>query len=574
MRIKTKAFTIVELLVVIAIIGILAAISIVAYNGVQQSARDKALLSDIDNVESELTRYSLKNGGVFDPVLDWNSSEGDNVNIPFVPSPGNIIVVTVSGEGYCIKAYNPDSNAKTFASAFKKGGGEIGCSIGWNTVGVGDSYVCATASDRNAYCWGTGTGGQLGQGSYTSSNVPVAVITSGVLAGKTIKKLTVGPNFTCGIASDDNVYCWGSGSQGQLGHGIFNASNVPVAVSTSGELAGKTIKQLALGNAFACAIASDDNAYCWGFGTSGQLGNGVSANSNVPVAVTTSGVLAGKTIKKLVAGAAFACVIASDDNVYCWGTGINSQLGNGVTANSNVPVAVTTSGVLAGKTVQDLDLGNNYACAIASDRNAYCWGTGTSGQLASGGSGSSNVPVAMYTSGLLSGKTIKQIITAGSLVCMIASDNNPYCSGGGTAGQLGAGVSTNAFLPVAVITSGVLAGKTLTKIFGSQITSGGNPTAFLCALASDNNAYCWGTGTAGQLGNGILSNSNVPVAVTTSGVLAGKTIKQLAVGFNFSCAIASDRNAYCWGTGYSGQLGNGTADTSEVPVLVTLPAGL
>ena len=92
-----------------------------------------------------------------------------------------------------------------------------------------------------------------------------------------------------------------------------------------------------------------------------------------------------------------------------------------------------------------------------------------------------------------------------------------------------------------------------------------------CAIASDDKAYCWGNNNFGVLGNGSTVNSSVPVAVNTTGVLAGKTIKQISAGSSHTCAIASDDKAYCWGDGYPGQLGNGSTVNSSVPVHVYAP---
>lgn len=114
-------FTIVELIVVVAVIGLLVAIGSVSYNGIRQSASDKSLLSDIDAVESELARYAVKNGGSYGTELSWNSASGSNANIRFMPSSGNVVVVTATASDYCIKAYNPASNKKTLSTAAQKG---------------------------------------------------------------------------------------------------------------------------------------------------------------------------------------------------------------------------------------------------------------------------------------------------------------------------------------------------------------------------------------------------------------------------------------------------------------------
>src|SRR5690606_41023107 len=128
------------------------------------------------------------------------------------------------------------------------------------------------------------------------------------------------------------VYCWGSGSSGKLGNGSTDSSSVPVAVSTSGVLAGKTVTDISVGSSSACAIA-DGSAYCWGQNIVGGLGNGSRVDSSVPVAVSTSGVLAGKTVTDISAGQ-HACAVA-DGEAYCWGSGNSGRLGNGSTDSSS-----------------------------------------------------------------------------------------------------------------------------------------------------------------------------------------------------------------------------------------------
>ena len=153
-------------------------------------------------------------------------------------------------------------------------------------IGSGEgSRACAISLSNRAYCWGSGSSGQLGNNSTTNSSIPVAVNTTGVLAGKTIKQISAGSLYTCAVASDNKAYCWGRGDLGQLGNNSTTNSSIPVAVNTTGVLAGKTIKQISNGSSHTCAIASDDKAYCWGSGSFGALGNNSAANSSVPVRV-------------------------------------------------------------------------------------------------------------------------------------------------------------------------------------------------------------------------------------------------------------------------------------------------
>ncbi|HRQ86808.1 MAG TPA: RCC1 repeat-containing protein, partial [Candidatus Saccharibacteria bacterium] len=144
----------------------------------------------------------------------------------------------------------------------------------------------------------------------------------------------------CAIA-DGEVYCWGSNWSGQLGDGTNDDSNVPVAVSTDGVLAGKTVTSISAGQSQTCAIA-DGKAYCWGENWNGELGNGTNDHSSVPMAVVADGALADKTVTAISSspGGWHTCAIA-DGAVYCWGAGESGELGNGSNITYDVPVAVS-----------------------------------------------------------------------------------------------------------------------------------------------------------------------------------------------------------------------------------------
>jgi alpha-tubulin suppressor-like RCC1 family protein len=313
----------------------------------------------------------------------------------------------------------------------------------------------------------------------------------------------------------------------------------------------KTPAQITAGYDHTCALA-DGKAYCWGYNTLGSLGNNSTAHSLVPVAVDTSGVLSGKTVTQISAGSGHTCALA-DGKAYCWGSNHYAQynagqLGNNSTTESFVPVAVDTSGVLSGKTVTQISAGGGHTCALA-DGKAYCWG-GSSYTATTG-----SVPVAVDTSGVLSGKTVTQVVVGHSHACVLA-DGKAYCWGYNTLGSLGNNSTAHSSVPVAVYTSGVLSGKTVTQMEGG--------VAHECVLA-DGKAYCWGYNYYGQLGNNSTTNSLVPVAVITSGVLSGKTITQISGGNDHTCALA-DGEIYCWGYNNYGELGNNSTTDSHVPV--------
>jgi len=471
------------------------------------------------------------------------------------------------------------------------------------------SHTCAIAGGL-ASCWGLNGNGQIGNNSTSEVHVPTAVDTTGVLAGKTVTDISAGQLDTCAVASGA-AYCWGSNSNGQLGNNSTTDSHVPVAVDTSGVLAGKTVTAISASSTHTCAIASGA-AYCWGAGANGRLGNNSTTDSYVPVAVDTSGVLAGQTITAIAVGGSTTCVIAGGAD-YCWGLNSNGQLGNNSTASSLVPAAVNTSGVLSGQTVTVISGGSSTNCAIASGR-AYCWGKNNYGQLGNNTvTTQSNVPVlvsmqepAAYEniyrvynnadssapgSVLADTNQAAQLVNTGDAFrvragimarpdavnitaislgkqqgCAIAS-GLVYCTGQNTAGEVGNGTTTSSTIFGPVSTNTGLAGKTVTAISVNTLAS----YPYSCAVASGA-AYCWGSNNYVALGTGqnstVLPNSTTPVAVDTSGVLAGKTVTAITTGDGHACAIASGA-AYCWGAGGNGRLGNGTSTSSSSPVAVS-----
>jgi hypothetical protein len=161
----------------------------------------------------------------------------------------------------------------------------------------------------------------------------------GVLAGKTLTQVSTGSDFACALDTAGAAYCWGDNNYGELGDGNTKISLVPVAVDTRGALAGKTITQISAWGQ-PCALDSAGSAYCWGQNSSGQLGDGSDQNSSVPVSVDMAGVLAGKSLTQVSVGGGHTCALDSSGAAYCWGDNEAGDLGDHSTSMSEVPVLV------------------------------------------------------------------------------------------------------------------------------------------------------------------------------------------------------------------------------------------
>ncbi|MEO6109807.1 MAG: prepilin-type N-terminal cleavage/methylation domain-containing protein [Candidatus Saccharimonadales bacterium] len=495
-----RGFTIVELLIVIVVIGILATIAVVGYNGVSQRATVALLQSELNGASKRLKIDQVESGAY--PATTAAANNGVGLSVTSGITYQYTVDNMVSPQTFCLTAtigtvaYYITNNNSIPISGVCPGHIAPGAPS-WQALSLGDNHSCGIVSSK-AYCWGRNnlaSVSQLGNGNTTNTKIPVPVSTSGVLSGKSVTAIDAGSAHTCVIAGGD-PYCWGIGSSGQLGQGASSSSSVPVAVTVSGVLSGKQVTALTAGGNHTCAIASGA-LYCWGFNSSGQLGDGSTTTRNAPVAVSVAGVLAGKTVTAVSAGTDGTCAIASGA-LYCWGSAAQGQNGDGTTVDSLLPVAVDTSGALSGKVPTDVARGNYHACAVASG-SAYCWGSNTNGALGVGFSPGAN-PVAVSTAGVLAGKTVQTITTGLYSTCAVA-DGVAYCWGSST----GDGTTNNAFAPVAVSTATGLAGKTV------SLASKG--TSHTCLMAGTE-IYCWGAAVYGQLGDNATITRLEPSLVT------------------------------------------------------------
>ena len=354
--------------------------------------------------------------------------------------------------------------------------------LGLTRISAGVLHSCGLNSLGVAYCWGSGVNGKLGNGTTTNSNVPVLV--SGSL---TFSSITTGDSHTCGLTLGGTAYCWGvNGTDGVLGNGGTANSNVPVLVS-----GGLTFSSITGGGIHNCGVTLAGAGYCWGYGGEGQLGKGNTTNSNVPAAVS-----GGLTFSSIYAGNFHTCGLTTAGAAYCWGWNIVSAIGNGTNTDSYVPTAVS-----GGLTFLQLTLGDYHTCGVTTAGTAYCWGDGANGRLGKGNTTSSNVPAAVS-----GGLTFSGIYAGSSQTCGLTRSGTAYCWGSGANGRLGNSTTTDTNVP------GVVSGSYTFSTLGVNNSHGDH----ICGLTSSGIVYCWGKGADGRLGNNGTSDSTTPVAVTSS----------------------------------------------------------
>jgi alpha-tubulin suppressor-like RCC1 family protein len=206
----------------------------------------------------------------------------------------------------------------------------VGLGDGVTAISAGAFHTCAILTDGSAECWGLNANGQLGNGSTGLEPRPVEVDGIG-----SVTAISAGAQHTCAI-SDGAAMCWGRNSRGQIGDGTIDDRLSPTAVA--GLSSGVT--EITAGTFHSCATTAN-GVLCWGSDLLGQFGNG----SNSSVATPTAGPVKGleSDAHDVDAGYLDNCAITGAGTVQCWGRNTFGQLGNGTSKDSNVPVDVATS---------------------------------------------------------------------------------------------------------------------------------------------------------------------------------------------------------------------------------------
>lgn len=355
----------------------------------------------------------------------------------------------------------------------------------------------------------------------------------------------LGDDHGCVIRGDGKIYCWGSNNLGQLGISTSTTSQPSLANATA-VATGIYPLSLSAGGNHTCAVDTNGSAWCWGQGSSGELGNGSPNSSYTPVQFNVGGA----HVRAMAAGLSSTCALLTDGTVFCSGLNGNGQLGNNSTLDSNSPVQVKIGSSTMLTQVTQIAAGDHHFCALTVGGAVYCWG-------AADASGGTQTMVARYVanSNDSTGFSTRAIAAGGSFSCAVMSDGTARCWGVGTNGQLGDGQGTTSASMVTV--SGV-----------SNAVSIGAGVTHACAVMADGSMKCWGDDSSGQQGNGgTTGNINTPATVNP-----GSAVIAALGGYQHACALTQD-GIYCWGSDASGQIGDGstTTGTQTSPVAAPMP---
>lgn len=493
---------------------------------------------------------------------------------------------------------------------------------GIKDVSIGADFVCVLTDSGGVKCWGNNSEGQLGNGTIQYSDTPVDVIDmqSGV------EDISSVNHHSCALMTNGDVKCWGDNSEGWLGDGttflhltpvkVIGLSGAPTRLSgtcviinggvqcwgnnhlSPEPVNGLTngVEEINVGTSHSCAILQTGALKCWGGNYYGELGDGTTNNSDIPVdvdfgesirihsvavskgeseqhtcAITEDGdgycwgsnslgqlhvenlliykrpmLSFGSVFPSaiLVAGGQHTC-LADPERFICWGDNHIAQLGNERPFDNPVPTVVEG---LSGN-VTDVAMGALHTVAIV-DGGVKQWGEDPLSVWNEGRPFFSNIPTSVATLE----NNLKAISAGGSFSCAVTNSGAAKCWGINHLGQLGAGdnYSNPGVVNVAGLSSGIV-----------DIQNGkGGMGNISCALTSAGGVKCWGAGDAN--GDGTFEEKDTPVNVV--GLSSG--VKAITLGASHACALLTNGSVKCWGQNFLGQLGNGQTSPSGIPVSV------
>ena len=383
-------------------------------------------------------------------------------------------------------------------------------------------------------------------------------------------QVSTGKNHSLAVGSDGNAYAWGSNSNGQLGNGTTDSSKVPVLVRKPADADEDfTYTQVSAGYGFSLAVGSDGNAYAWGSNSNGQLGNGTTDSSKVPVLVRKpADADEDFTYTQVSAGGYHSLAIGKNHQVYAWGDRSNGgQVGDGkTTGNASSPVSVNVGDGASGFHARQISAGYQHSLAIDMSGQVYAWGYGNSGRLGNSAQASKAAPTSVsspleYGDGS-AGFFATQVSAGGSHSLAIGRDGRAYAWGANTDGRLGTGDTNDAAVPTLVADpDGSSDG-----FSPIQVSAGG---WFCLGIDGGGRIYSWGNNGQNALGNVSIAGpiSRIPAQVAN----ADSNTTRISAGERQALIINSDGKAYAWGDNNGEQLGVGSDAASIKAATLVCP---
>ncbi|XP_068494745.1 PH, RCC1 and FYVE domains-containing protein 1-like isoform X1 [Phaseolus vulgaris] len=276
-------------------------------------------------------------------------------------------------------------------------------------VACGEYHTCAVTLSGDLYTWGDGTYnyGLLGHGNQVSHWVPKRV--NGPLEGIHVSSISCGPWHTAVVTSAGQLFTFGDGTFGVLGHGDRKSVSLPREIES---LKGLRTVQAACGVWHTAAVVevmvgnssssncSSGKLFTWGDGDKGRLGHGDKESKLVPTCVVA---LVEPNFCQVSCGHSMTVALSRSGHVYTMGSCVYGQLGN-TQADGKLPTRV--EGKLSMSFVEEIACGAYHVAVLTSRTEVFTWGKGANGRLGHGDTDDRSTPTLVEA---LKDKQVKSI---------------------------------------------------------------------------------------------------------------------------------------------------------------------
>ena len=326
-----------------------------------------------------------------------------------------------------------------FTPSFSLNPVQVGTASNWTSVAAGNGFTLAIRSSgvlgnsNTLWAWGANSFGQLGDGTTDNKFVPTQIGTNTKwlqVSAGTNHSMAINDSGTIFVPGNKTLWGWGRNNVGQLGDGITPNQNIPIQIGTAIDWG-----QVVAGGSYSIAQKTDGRLFSWGLNNVGQLG----INSTTTTSARTQIGTDSDWSINFSADAAHVLAIKNNGTLWAWGYNLSGQLGTGATANSLLPIQIGTA-----IDWTKVSVGAGHTMALKNNGDLYTWGKNEEGQL---GIGSLDFSL---TRNLIGGNY--GVISAGvNYSVAIKNDGTLNIAGTNLFGQLGTGSTSdiNAISPIA-----------------------------------------------------------------------------------------------------------------------------
>lgn len=236
----------------------------------------------------------------------------------------------------------------------------------------GDDHTIALAGDGRVWVWGSGREAQQGGDDRASTLVPACIPVERFSCCQVVA-VAAGDDHSLAITGFGDIYTWGRGALGRLGHGDQEDRLTPSLLERTA-FRYHPVVHVACGKFHSSAITLDGSVWLFGWNEWGQLGVGDRVNRFVPERLNPENVFQDSRALVASCGAFHTLTLTEDGSVYSWGRGTGAQLGHGDLLDRLKPARITADAFKQSRIVM-VAASMHYSAAVGEDGQLFTWGS-------------------------------------------------------------------------------------------------------------------------------------------------------------------------------------------------------